>query len=97
MRWVWCLHDRNGTPCPAGILYSVIKRNSDIQATDINTSQYSSFVNNTLYSYEIIEFCTGTPFLADAVEFAVDPLALETIELKAMLSSSLLDCNESNS
>jgi hypothetical protein len=80
VRWVWCLHDRihlagNVPPCPAAMAYSVIKRNFDVTTSDVNHFQYSSFVNGTLYSYEIVELCSGTPWLADAVEFSVDPLA----------------------
>lgn len=78
-RWVWCLHDRYqipGTTCPDGMEYLVIKRNFDPLVTPLNQSQVSSFVNGTLYSYYIVEYCTPTPpVLADAVEFRVDPLA----------------------
>ena len=76
-RWVWCLHDRlhSGTiGCPVGMSYNVIERNFDPV-----TSEPSLYVNNTLYSYYILEFCGQTgpppPPLADAAEFAVDPLA----------------------
>lgn len=75
-RWTWCLHDREmGTPCPAAGIYSVIKRNFDPEFTTTDALQVSSYVNGTLYTYQITEFCSGTPFLADATEVQVDPLA----------------------
>jgi hypothetical protein len=72
-RWTWCLHDRLVGPppgCPINVEYTVIKRNFDPVTTEPST-----YVNGTLYSYIIEEFCTGTPFLADAAEVNVDPLA----------------------
>src|SRR5258706_3010501 len=68
-RYTWTLHDRflpPGAACPA-FIYTVIKRNFDPV-----TWEPSSYVNGTLYSYNILEFCP-TPDRADAVEFQVDP------------------------
>ena len=79
VRYVWCLHNRfvpaGNPPCPAGDVYTVIQRNFDLLPSALNQFQYSSYVNGTLYSYVIEERCTGANPLADAVEFAVDPLA----------------------
>lgn len=81
VRWVWCLHNRvhltgTGIPaCPGGMEYSVIKRNYDIVPSAPDQYQPSSYVNDVLYSYLIQEVCSGSPVLADAVEFPVDPLA----------------------
>lgn len=82
-RAVWVLRTRilpaGNPPCPAGEEYNVMMENLPIQASpaDLNV-QYSSYVNDTLYSYFIDEFC-GTPPPngpnADAVEFPVDPEA----------------------
>ena len=73
-RYTWCIRDRRvipGASCPA-MFYDVIKRNFDPE-----TFQPTSYVNGTLLSYRIVEFCSGVPDpLADAVEFQVDPLAL---------------------
>lgn len=80
-RYIWTLHARwhVGTPpCPAGQNYTVVKRNFDPVASNLDQLQPTSYVNGTLYSYRIVEFCQDpTPFgwLADAVEFNVDPLA----------------------
>lgn len=80
-RYVWTLHARwhVGTPpCPAGQNYTVVKRNFEPAASNLDQLQSSSYVNGTLYSYRIVEFCQApTPYgwLADAVEFNVDPLA----------------------
>lgn len=75
-RYTWTLHDRTmGSPCPAAGLYVVVKRNFDPVVTLTDQLQSSSYVNGTLYSYFIQEFCSGTPFLSDAVEVRVDDLA----------------------
>jgi hypothetical protein len=71
-RYVWALHNRflpPGAQCPFYI-YEVTKRNFDPV-----TWEPSSYVNGTLYSYNIFEFCPN-PNRADAVEFMVDPLSL---------------------
>jgi hypothetical protein len=73
--WVWCLHDRDpGNACPDTAVYLVIKRNFDPSFTAVDVLQPSSYVNGTLYSYQIYEICAGSPFLADAVEYPVDPV-----------------------
>jgi hypothetical protein len=75
-RYTWTLHDRlPGPACPVTAAYTVIKRNFDPVFSSTDQLQPTSYVNGTLYSYFIQEFCSGTPFLADAVEFPVDPLA----------------------
>ena len=75
-RYTWCLHDREmGTPCPVAGVYSVIKRNFDPEFTTTDALQVTSYVNGTLYTYVIDEFCSGTPFLSDAREVLVDPVA----------------------
>lgn len=76
-RYTWTLRERsvgNGG-CPADVGYAVIKRNFEVSPTSVDQLQASSYVNGTLYSYQIREACQNTPFLADAVEFPVDPLA----------------------
>lgn len=78
-RFVWTLHARATIvgctdPCPLCMEYLVIKRNFDPTFSGSDVLQPTSYVNGTLYSYRIAEFCTGT-WLADAVEFSVDPLA----------------------
>lgn len=76
-RFVWTLHDRfdrGPAPCPATMEYFVVKRNWDLVPSPLNQLQSSSYVNGTLYSYYILEFCDPPNPLADAVEFAVDPL-----------------------
>jgi hypothetical protein len=71
-RFTWTLHNRflpPGAQCPQYI-YVVAKRNFDPV-----TWEPSSYVNGTLYSYNILEFCPAVS-RADAVEFPVDPLSL---------------------
>ncbi len=61
-RYVWCLHDRwlpSGGTCPTNELYLVIQRNYEITNTPLDTLQYSSFVNGTLYTYDLYEFCNA--------------------------------------
>lgn len=70
-RYTWCLRARAlppGAVCPAYV-YLVIKRNFDPVKWEP-----SSYVNSTLYSYRIGEFCTALDF-AEAFETRVDPLA----------------------
>ena len=75
-RYTWTLHDRIAPPgCPLTTLYLVVQRNYDINNSALNQLQYSSYVNDVLYSYFIVEFCTGPNPLAFTVPFAVDPLA----------------------
>src|ERR1035437_5593125 len=75
-RFSWTLAERDVPPgCPLTTFYLVLQRNFDFKPTALNQLQYSSYVNNVLYSYYIVEFCTGPPTLAFTVPFAVDPLA----------------------
>lgn len=76
-RRVWNLHGRTPLPpasCPI-MGYSVVKRNFDPVPSALDVFQSSSYVNGTLYSYYIYEFCSGPTVLADAQEFPVDPLS----------------------
>jgi hypothetical protein len=82
-RYVWVLHGRENVgpePCPANMLYTVIRRNVDPITSGPNQVQYSSYVNGTLLSYQIVEYCSAAdspapPMEADAREFQVDPFA----------------------
>jgi len=82
-RYVWTLHDRLPGPlCPVTTSYVVVKRNFDPV-----TFQPSSYVNDTLYSYTILEFCSGPPPLAVTAPFAVDPLATVDTSVASMSST----------
>lgn len=75
-RFVWTLHGREpfapGT-CPIDIAYSVVQRNYDDTWNPSPTSlSYSSYVNDVLYTYFIVEDCTGTP-TAITVPFSSEP------------------------
>ncbi len=77
-RYTWCLHDRLhvGTPpCPTNMLYTVVQRNFDPVPSPLDQFQTSSYVNGTLYSYFILEFCAPPNPVAIAISFPVDPLA----------------------
>ena len=82
-RFTWTLHDRlaiAGITCVPGtgggaFAYTVIKRNFDPEFTTTDMLQPTSYVNGTLYTYDIVEFCSGPANLADAVERPVDQLA----------------------
>lgn len=91
-RYTWTLHDREhfgNVACPAGMGYLVIQRNYGIIPSDLDDLQYSSFVNDTLYSYEIEEICTGPNPLAITVPFAVDPSAFTYTAVAADAPSGL--------
>jgi len=105
VRYDWTLHDRihvnAAPPCPAGMEYLVVQRNFDLMGSPIPGSQtvssfYSPYVNDVLYSYYIVEFCTapnppqattwdpagGTPFSVDPLADTYSPLAsLPTVGL----------------
>lgn len=77
-RYAWTLHDRYlppGGKCPLDELYLVVQRNFDIIDTPLNQTQYSPYINGTLYTYDIIEFCTGPNPLAFTLPVAVDIFA----------------------
>jgi hypothetical protein len=76
VRYAWTLHARSpGNNCPTTATYLVVQRNFDIFNSPLNQVQYSPYVNNTLYSYTITEFCAPPNPLAVTVPFSVDPLA----------------------
>ncbi len=75
VRYDWTLRARSGTPCPSGMAYLVVERNFDIINSPLNQVQYSPYVNDVLYSYTIVENCTGGNPLAYTSPFSVDPLA----------------------
>ncbi len=78
VEWTWTLHDRflpGGGTCPIDEEYLVVQRNFDFFSTPLNQLQYSPYVNDTLYSYQITENCTGGNPLALAVPVPVDLLA----------------------
>lgn len=73
-RFVWALHDRYippGGSCPLDVYYNVVQRNFD---PVLDT--YSSYVNGTLYTYDIVEFCTP---LADGDLAATVPVPVDQV------------------
>ncbi len=70
-RYAWCLRIRQTTPAPT--VYAVAMRNFDPV-----TLQPSAYVNDTLYTYGILDpVPIFAPALGDAVELPVDPLAFQ--------------------
>jgi hypothetical protein len=68
IRYTWVIHDRyivpnSGLTCPNGIDYLVVSRNFDLLSSlpAGSPQYYSPYVNDTLYSYFIDEFCNSTP------------------------------------
>lgn len=89
-RYTWTLHDRDttGFVCP-NFIYMVVQRNFDPSAPNI----YSTYVNGTLYTYIIREFCGITPkplgrVDAEAFEFPVDPTAATDTAVADFLSAA---------
>ncbi|HEU6449650.1 MAG TPA: Ig domain-containing protein [Verrucomicrobiae bacterium] len=73
-RFTWTLHDRVAGPkCPVTTIYTVVRRNFDFVPSDKTKTQYSSYVNNVLFTYGIIEECSGPNPLAVTVPFNTDP------------------------
>jgi hypothetical protein len=89
-RFTWTLHERDpGTACPATTTYLVVQRNFDFISSPQNQTQYSPYVNDTLYSYFIIEDCTGPNPLAITQPFSVDPLADQYTAVAADVTDGL--------
>ncbi|MDR3456206.1 MAG: Ig domain-containing protein [Verrucomicrobiae bacterium] len=85
-RFTWTLAERDllpGTSCPSGDIYLVLQRNFDISPTALSTLQYSAYVNSVLYSYFIVENCSGPNPLAYTVPFTTDPDAEEFTSVAA--------------
>ena len=85
-RFSWTLAERYlppGGTCPNSMLYLVVQRNFNFISTPLNELQYSSYVNDVLYSYLIDEFCPPANPLAYTIPFSVDPLAQEFTSVAA--------------
>jgi len=78
-RFVWTLHDRYlppGGTCPGDELYLVVQRNFNFMPTPLDQIQYSSYINGTLYSYTIHEYCQPPPVYQAVTEtFSPEPYA----------------------
>ncbi len=76
-RYVWTLHNRLFDPsvknpkCPIDEQYLVVQRNFDVT----QDYPYSSYINNTLYTFYIAENCgnAGVPYSAITVPQPADP------------------------
>lgn len=81
VRYTWTLHSRwhvGNVPCPVGENYFVTERNYAIQPTPTDQIQYTPYVNGSLYTYRIQEFCDQglqLPITALSVVTPVDPLS----------------------
>lgn len=84
--YVWGLHDWyhvGNVSCPVGQEYLVVQRNFDFTSSPLNQLQYSPYINDTLYSYDIIEDCSppptpdrwAQPYPVDILSDAYTPLA----------------------
>jgi len=77
-RYTWTLHDRvlpSGGTCPVNEEYLVTQRNYGETNSSLNEVLYSDYVNNTLYTYQIEEICSGPDPLAITIPFSTDPLS----------------------
>ena len=91
VRYVWTLRSRTaGANCPTTTTYMVIQRNIDTVMAPAQQAQYSSYINNVLFTYTIFENCTGNNPLAGMTNFTADPYAL-TYAPVASLPSTFLD------
>jgi hypothetical protein len=70
-RYVWTIRQRiTGNPCPTAFSYLIAQRNFDPI-----TFEPSSYVNGILYTYAVVENCTGPNPLAFTTITTVDPLS----------------------
>ena len=78
-RYTWTLHDRSvGPNCPVTTGYLVVQRNFNPIPSSLSQVQYSTYVNNVLYTYFIEEDCAkipGIPWDAITVPHGQDPTA----------------------
>lgn len=77
VRYNWTLHDiyqPPGTTCPDSTTFIVVQRNLDYVNSALNQVQYTPYINDTLYYYQIvITSCSGPQ--ATTVPKNVDPFA----------------------
>ena len=76
VRYTWTLHaiaHVGPVACPVGMEHLVVQRNFDFVSSPLNQLQYSPYVNDTLYSYNIVDLCPAIAGIAEP--FSVDPLA----------------------
>ena len=97
-RYVWTLHDQEhfgNVACPVGEVYAVTMRNFDPVPSPLNQFQSTPYVNGTLYSYTIAEYCDapGTPPNALTVPFQVDPLDSGFSSVAGGLTPTLFSVN----
>jgi len=85
-RYTWTLHDRvvfSPPGCPTGNTYLVVQRNYGYQDQTFTGPQtgtiYTPYVNNILYTYDILEDCGHHPpaWTAATVPFSVDTTIAE--------------------
>jgi hypothetical protein len=77
-RYAWTLAERvlpAGGKCPVDEYYLVVQRNYAATNSPLNQLQYSPYVNDTLYTYYIVENCTGPNPLAYTVPYNAYPYA----------------------
>jgi hypothetical protein len=79
-RYIWTLRTREvqpGLACPF-MIYGVIKLSFDPASW-----QPTSYINGNLYSYIIVEICSGPNPLAVTIPFPVDPVAIENLPVSS--------------
>jgi hypothetical protein len=92
VRYVWTLRSRTaGANCPLTTTYLVIQRNIDTVSLPAEQAQYSSYINNVLYTYSIFENCAGANPLAGTTPIPADPTALIYAPVASMPSTFLDD------
>lgn len=92
VRYVWTLRSRTaGANCPNTTTYMVIQRNIDTVIAPAQQAQYSSYINNVLFTYNIFENCTGANPLAGTTPIPADPYALNYAPVASMPSTFLDD------
>ena len=94
VRYDWTLHDRYQPPnttCPNFTEYTVVERNLDYLISPLQSAsgqtQYTPYINDTLYTYLIFEHCTGANPLAVTIPSNTDPYA----SINTPVATGLLD------
>jgi hypothetical protein len=77
-RFTWTMAERVVPPgCPLTTEYLILHRNFAISPTGPSQVQYSTYVNNVLYTYRIVENCSGPNPVSYTVDYSTDPLSDE--------------------
>jgi hypothetical protein len=92
-RYVWTLHDRflsniPGAKCPDDENYIVVNRNIEVGTSALTNVQYSPYINDTFWTYRVLETCVAPNPLAVTINTSSDPYANQYTALASQAAFS---------